>query len=435
MKKSYIIDSTVFLASPYCIFSFDEHDIFISYDTISLLNKIKKETNEYGLNAQESLRLLEELREKGSLSKGVNLAFGGGTLSVCTTSSLGNLCRADKEKKCIFVSDDIEHLLNAEKNGVKAERYKTHISSENYMGRKEIITDKIDEFYANKKIEYSNTEPSDILNVNEYVMLKDYIGKTALARYDGTNIVPILHDYNPYGVRPRNVGQKFAIDALMASPDEAPLVILKGAAGTAKTFLALACGLEQTIGTRNPIYDSILITRPNCKFDEDIGFLKGTEEDKIGPLLRPIWDNLSQLCKTEKGKSKLKETPDGEDTYTSYLFKKKIIEPQAMAYMRGRSITNTYIIIDEAQNMTPLQAFGLISRVGEGSKIVLTGDTEQIDNPNLDKYSNGLSYSSEKMKGSYLVRQLTFTDNECERSPLALEAISRMSPKGKYKKG
>lgn len=237
-----------------------------------------------------------------------------------------------------------------------------------------------------------------------------------------------------------------AIHALMDSLQSSSLTILMGDAGTAKTFLSLACGLEQTLGD-DPKYRSVLVVRPNIKFDETVGFLKGSEAEKINPLIRPILDNLDQLTAVKCGdeakpsgkgkKSKFSAQEEAEDkivapnSYAQYLFDSGKIEAQAMEYMRGRSIRDRYMIIDEAQNMTPLQAFGIISRAGEGTKIILTGDPNQVDNPLLDSRTNGLTYAANAMKGSKVCTQITFAASECERSELAKEAIKRMQIKGK----
>lgn len=234
--------------------------------------------------------------------------------------------------------------------------------------------------------------------------------------------------------------------ALLDSLESSALTILMGDAGTAKTFLSLACGLEQTVG-EDPKYRSMLVVRPNVKFDETVGFLKGSEAQKINPLIRPIMDNLDQLTAvnsedygTKQGKGGKKSkfaTEEAEDkivapnSYAQYLFDSGKIEAQAMEYMRGRSIRDRYMIIDEAQNMTPLQAFGIISRAGVGTKIILTGDPNQVDNPLLDSKTNGLTYAANAMKGSKVCTQITFEESECERSELAKEAIKRMKIKGK----
>lgn len=232
----------------------------------------------------------------------------------------------------------------------------------------------------------------------------------------------------PFGVKARNVGQRFMHEALLLDAQTAPLVLVKGTAGTAKTFYAMAAGLEMVL--EQGVYHKILVCRPNAQFDEDIGFLPGNEQEKISPLLRPIIDNLEILFEKEDDyKKDRKEKNNAENDLKNridYLFDTGVIIAEAMNFMRGRSIKNTYLVIDEAQNLSPRQVKGIITRVGEGTKVVLLGDPEQIDHPLLDSRTNGLSYAAERMKGSPLCVQLTMLSEECERSALALDAARRM---------
>ena len=275
------------------------------------------------------------------------------------------------------------------------------------------------------------------LTINEFCILRSN-SNSMLGRYDGKKIVKLKYDNTmPMDIKPRNVGQRFALEALLAPASEAPLVILKGPAGTAKTFLAMAAGLQQTYNTQNPTYKRILCSRPAVKFDDEIGFLSGDENSKIGPLMRPIFDNIENLMpNAEKNKGATDEFNPKNPGYIEsnsparYLMDKGVVVTQAMAFMRGRSVCDTFIFIDECQNSSPNQVLGLITRPGEGSKIVLVGDPEQIDNPEYDKRSNGLSVASEKMKGSPFCWQVTFNEHECTRSALAQDAIMRMSDKG-----
>lgn len=210
----------------------------------------------------------------------------------------------------------------------------------------------------------------------------------------------------------------------MASPQEAPLVIVKGMAGTAKTFYSLAVGLHAMLEQEESPYRRILISRPNVHFDDDIGFLPGAEEEKIAPLLRPAIDNLELLVdQNEDERFADERSLSGK---VEELFDRDIISAQALNFIRGRSVTKTYLIIDEAQNLTPKQAKGIITRAGIGTKIILLGDPNQIDNPLLDERTNGLSYAAEHMKGSPLCYQLTLSAQECERSALATDAVQRM---------
>ena len=210
----------------------------------------------------------------------------------------------------------------------------------------------------------------------------------------------------------------------MKPVDEAPLVIVKGMAGTAKTFYSLAVGLEKILNNPTGEYRRILICRPNAQFDSDIGFLPGDEQEKISPLMRPIMDNLEQLIDSdEEARYQDEQELQGK---IEEIFARGIIQAEAMNFIRGRSFVNTYLIIDEAQNMTPNQVKGIITRAGKGTKIVLLGDPNQIDRPFLDERTNGLSYASEYMKGSPLCYQITMSTEECERSELAMDAIQRL---------
>lgn len=454
--KTYVLDTNVLMTSPYAIYAFDEHNVVIVDITLEELDRLKTLPGERGANARETIRILDNLQKLGSLVKGIDLP-GGGNLRIATktttalaastngyANSADNIilqyCEDNKNslKNLVLVTNDINMRIKAEVRGICAEVFKTDQAAslhEQYTGRCRVTvtSDGIASFYSSHEMSLDNVVDVEgdreyQFSLNEFALLIDECDPkhTAIARYDGAKFVPLIHDRaNPYGVRPRNIGQKFAQEALMTAVEQAPLVILKGPAGTAKTFYSLAAGLEKTLG-KEPTFDRILVARPNIKFDEDIGYLKGTEEEKIGPLIRPIFDNLEQLTRVDSEK----KDGIGEKSYAQELFDRGIITAQALAYMRGRSIANTWIIIDEAQNMTPTQAFGIISRCGVGSKIILAGDPEQIDNPHLDARTNGLSYASERMKNSPLCWQITFDDEECVRSALALEAIRRMPPKG-----
>lgn len=481
MKKSFLLDTGILLSSPRAIFSFDEHDVFVCYDTIRELTAMRKTPGETGANAREALRLIAEYTNKqlpgehsGNLfvysqcatqhgsalnhigysnnrSSG-NPPFAGHDIPTAepanipsvnlsgvkyhTEASTLPIIKAYHElaalhENLILVSNNSTTKICAVMEGVNIQPYlheQVAPPLEQYRGRRTVYAPAslIDELYRKKIISVPPTEFGDEpLSDNEYLVLQDDTDEqhTALARYRCGKLYTLC-DVKPYGVTPRKVGQRFAIDALLAPVDEIPLVILKGPAGTAKTFLSLAAGLEQVINEQ--VYDRILVSRPNIKFDNDIGYLKGGEEEKIGPLIRPVVDNLELLCRTTAPVRK------GNTTINSYvqdLFNNGTVTAQAMAYMRGRSVANTYIVIDEAQNMNPTQAFGIISRVGVGAKVILAGDPEQIDNPELDSRNNGLSYASEKMRGSPYCAQVAFESEECVRSELALEAIRRMSNK------
>ena len=262
---------------------------------------------------------------------------------------------------------------------------------------------------------------------NQFVIIRSELSekKTLLGRFNGEKIVALDSlKKEPFGVKPKNVGQRFMQEALMQSAAAAPLVIIKGPAGTAKTFYSLAVGLEKIVNAQEREYRRILVTRPNVQFDADIGFLPGSEQEKIAPFLRPVIDNLEALVDRDENERYRDEFElSGK---IDELFERGYISTEALNFVRGRTITKTYLIIDEAQNLTPKQAKGVITRAGRGTKLILLGDPEQIDHPFLDERTNGLSYASEKMKGSPLCFQLTMEPGECERSPLASDAAARM---------
>ena len=468
MKKCFFLDTNILINSPYSIFAFDDNLVCITEITLRELDNNKSRPGEVGANVREVIRILNDLRKKGKLHEGVRLPndgelkvvkchstdFDGKNADDLIIESICDTINAYRQgvgeiKDPILVTEDMVMRFKAELVGITVQEYKTDrvvAKEEQYTGRTTLyaLGSTIDRLYKDCEIDLSECftewapdakppQNSD-LTLNQFVLLVDLVNEkhTALAKYAGSGKLRLL-EYTrerPYGITPKNVGQYFAQEALLAPVEKAPLVILKGPAGTSKTFYSLACGLEQVLN--KDLFRRILIARPNIKFDEDIGFLKGTEEDKIAPLIRPVMDNLEILCRTDMS-GNTDDKLDGVKSacFVDELFERGKIAAQAMAYMRGRSVTDTWIIIDEAQNMTPLQAFGIISRAGRGSKIILCGDPDQIDNPRLDSRSNGLVYASERMRGSPLCWQMTFDEGECVRSALALEAIERLRPKGR----
>ena len=457
MQKNYLLDKSVLLYSPYSVFAFDDNHIFITSETIREMEKAALTgSGEVRANAREFGIIMDDLSRDGSLSDGV-LLQNGGTLKVLNTSGydLIDVCEnldVEQGVKATIVTRNAFQRVEASLAGIRAEPYKSESVTTNgdaYEGRcclylsademrffaktgyLELDTTK--EYYATKHDGTalpSGYKPS----VNEHIIMipaDNPSGGTMLGLYDGKRIHALRYYKDKsakpvFGVSAWNVGQVFALDALLAPASEAPLVILKGPAGTAKTFLSVAAALAQTIdqyhGGENT-YRKILLSRPNVKMDDDVGYLKGDEVSKVMPALRGLTDNIDNLMADDKKGS------EGSGTL-EYLMTKKVIDLQAMAYMRGRSIGRQYIIIDETQNATIMQILSLITRVGKDTKIVILGDPDQIDHPYLDSRTNGLCYASEKMRGSKLCRQITFTEDECTRSELASEAIARLTPKG-----
>jgi len=377
------------------------------------IDKHKKRQDGAGANARKIIRMLDELRSKGSLRKGVRLARGKGIVRACpyetsTIPSVFDIKNADNEiigvalreqeqnpkRKVIVVSRDINMRVKCDALGLPAEEYIDNKVVESldflYTGfLSHLIDDEIvNQFYDSKDI---MLDPSEVkIHPNQFIMLVSNSNdkKTALAKFVDYN-KPLfkIGDYGKkgiWGVRPRNKEQSFALDLLMDT--EVPIVTLVGKAGCGKTLLAIAAGLEQVIErNKETPYTRLIITRPVQPLGRDIGYLPGTLEEKMLPWLTPIQDNLRYLLGNDK-------------TTLSMYIDNGHIEVEALTYIRGRSIANAYLIIDEAQNLTKHELKTIITRVGEGTKIVFTGDVEQIDNLYIDETSNGLTYAVEKFK-------------------------------------
>lgn len=445
-RKTYILDTNVIISSPEAIFAFDEHDVVIPDMVIEELDNLKKRDGDAKYNAVTALRIIDSLRAKGNIMEGVEVNDKGGQLRIAVDTTDVHLPTSFMEQKgdnrilkialgiynsnkeAVLVSQDTCVRIKADILGIPVEDYRNGAATDDsvvYTGRHEIycVDENIDYFFQNDGINCEDIHletPIEFLP-NEYVHLLSDTNPShsGLGRVVGDKIIPLKYDkHNPFGVHPRNMVQHFLQEALMLPAEDAPLVIIKGPAGTAKTFYSLAVGLDAVYEKHQ--YRKVLITRANVKFDADIGYLKGSEEEKIAPLIRFAYDNLENL---------LSNKDDDENTIADKiqeLFDRGVIAAEAMAYMRGRSINNTYIFIDEAQNLTPSQVKGLITRAGIGTKIILAGDPDQIDNPKLSWTNNGLTYAIDKMKDNPLCHIISFTENECVRSALAVSASNSM---------
>lgn len=332
----------------------------------------------------------------------------------------------EQREEVVLISRNIPLRLRAESLGIHAEEFRDELLpelNEQYKARMvlEIPKEKIDYFRANRELSQREVQAElegKQLYENMFVFLKDG-SQSIISCYREGKFHPLEYfSCKPFGVKPLNMGQNMMIEALMQPWEVAPLVIIKGSAGTAKTFLSLACGLEQVVERR--MYKEILYTRSVQEMDKEIGYLPGDESGKIGPYLRGLQDNLKNLTNASDSK-KNGFQKDGFDIKEDgkYYLETGIIVPEAINYMRGRSITDTFIIIDEAQNLTPLTVKSIVTRVGENTKIVLLGDPSQIDKRDLNVRNNGLSYASERMKGELNCWQVTLAEKESVRSPLA----------------
>ena len=441
-KKNFIIDTSVFLSDSGCIYKFQNNDIFIPLKVLEEIDKHKKRQDTVGHHARQAIRSFDSLRAAGSLSKGVRIAKGLGVLRVIKASEiclnelpsdlthqmsdhliLATALTIKKEypkRKAVVVSRDINMRVIADSLGLLTEDYSNTQVVDNsdkiYEGFAKLLVDEelVNHFYLGNEVyveEELCLEQNIKLYPNEFVMLVSSSNekKTALCRFTD-HLKPLKHIRDMknelmWGIYPRNKEQSFAFDLLF--DDEIPLVSLIGKAGSGKTLMAIAAALEQGLGGKGDQYRRIIISRPVQPLGKDIGFLPGTMEEKMLPWLKPIQDNIRHLM------------GDDRTMLEAYVEKGKI-EVEALTYIRGRSISNAFLIIDEAQNLTAHEVKTIITRVGENTKIVLTGDIEQIDNVYTNETSNGLTYAVEKFKESELAGHITFRKGE--RSKLATAA-------------
>ena len=460
MKKIYVLDTNVLIQAPHALMCFDDNEVVLPLVVLEELDAHKRDEGERGANVREAIRILEKLRGAGDLVAGVSLD-NGGSLRVeknfkdtelpkdmaehKSDNRILKVCKGLSEcrkEQVILVTKDILMRIKAQLLDIRSEDFTTEQVAghgEQYSGRIAVYApEDVFKDFKKKGIPISKVyccdengekyEPE--LYENEFVVVRadQSTNKTQMGRVSKGYIKKLEFERaQPYGVKPRNAGQYFLQEALMQPAEVAPLVIVKGMAGTAKTFYSLAVGLEKMINRPTGEYRRILVCRPNSQFDDDIGFLPGDEQEKISPLMRPIIDNLEQLIDSNE-EERYKDEKELQDK-TDEVFERGIVQCEALNFIRGRSILKTYLIIDEAQNMTPTQAKGIITRAGKDTKIILLGDPNQIDRPFLDERTNGLSYASEHMKGSPFCWQISLSASECERSRLAMDARERMRDK------
>ncbi len=427
--KNYILDTTVLLYDAQALFKFEENNIYIPITVIEDIDRFKKDLSETGRNARQTSRYLDELRKKGSLSAGVKLESGGTLIVKLDTDSIlkrmprelqgnarDNLILAItldvKEKSgnvpTVFVSKDINLRIKADALGLVVEDYKSDTIDieELYTGYIDIKVKSgaISAFHEQGWVLYEGKEN---LFANQYVSLVDSSdeSRSALGRYvrKDNKIVKLAREDREgmWRIKPRNREQIFSMDALLN--DSIQLVTLVGIAGTGKTLLAVAASLYKTVDEN--VYNHVLVSRPTLPMGKDIGFLPGTVEEKLAPWMYPIADNVDLLMRSE---AKARRHIRGfKELLDSGIL---IVEP--LTYIRGRSIHNQYLIVDEAQNLTPHEIKTVITRVGDGTKIILTGDPYQIDNPYIDSSSNGLTYVVERFKDQDVSAHITFSKGE-----------------------
>lgn len=456
-RKTFVVDTNVLLHNPASLFMFADNDVVIPFTVLGELDAFKKQNDDVGRNAREVIRHLDQLREKGHLSEGIQWNGHGGTIRVAFTEdvrpkwltedapdnriiSVAWALQQDKTKHVIFISKDINCRLKSDALGIKTEDFEAQkVDADRlYSGfvTLKVAGDIIDSLYEEKQVETirlkqylttkdENGQTSTIeLHGNEFVQLLDEAdaSHSGLSRRlaDTDHLIPVHPPRRPtFGVMPRNVQQTMAFDLLL--DDDVKLVTLLGGAGTGKTLLALAAGMHKTINEER--YTKLLVARPIMPMGRDIGYLPGSKDEKLSAWMQPIFDNMSYLLSTRGVGSQHAESKKPEARIESFISSGQVVlEP--LTYIRGRSIPNQFMIIDEAQNLTPHEVKTIVSRAGEGTKIILTGDIGQIDNPYLDSSSNGLSYMVERLKGHALVGHVTLAKSE--RSELASLAAAKL---------
>ena len=428
MKRVYVLDTNVLLTDHKSIYGYGNNDIVIPLKVLEEIDKHKKRHDGVGANARGIIRTLDGLRANGNLHKGIRLRKKLGIISVKgfdsklfppdldrEDSDNQIICTALTEKestkrKVIVVSRDINMRVKCDSLGVLCEDFSSEKvvqdTSQLYTGfTLHLVDDQtIDHFYAGEEVYLEEDEIK--LSPQQFVMLVSNQNekKTALAKFiDHNTPIRKVNDYQKqgiWGLRPRNKEQQFALDMLM--DENVNIITIIGKAGSGKSLMAIAAGLEQVVETG--LYKKMVVSRPVEPMGKDIGFLPGTMEEKMRPWLMPIQDNLEFLM-------------NGQHDNMEHLFEDKTIEIEALTYIRGRSISKAFIIIDEAQNLTIHELKTIITRVGEGSKVVLTGDIEQIDNVYIDSTTNGLSYAIEKFKTYDISGHITLQKGE--RSKIA----------------
>jgi PhoH-like ATPase len=445
MVKTYILDTNILLSDSNALFSFGDNNIILPFIVIEELDRHKDRQDEVGRNAREIARKLSELtKENKNISQGISLGNNLGILKILSSldvknenveipSELEDIKNGDNtivkfclnylnknpNEKIILVTRDILLQLKATSLNIIVEDYKKYRVAENtnslFSGVKTILDINVSDFYKNEE---SFRLPEDIsrdLFPNQFLILKDQSDKSAIVRFlSSAKPLKLIQKRNANKFYPRNKEQEFAMDLLM--DPEIKLVTLVGKAGSGKTLCSLAAGLEQVLGNsslkthKNNLYKNLVICRPIQPLGRDIGFLPGEISEKLEPWIAPIKDNLRFLITDgKKGKN--------DEQVLEYYFEQGIIEIQAMTFIRGRSIANAFMIIDEAQQLNAHELKTILTRVGENTKVVLTGDVEQIDSAFIDSVSNGLAIAVEKFKGHPIAGHVTLVKGE--RSPLA----------------
>ena len=426
--KNYILDTNVLLHDPNSLVNFDDNNVFVPIEVIEEIDRFKRESTELGRNARTVSRMLDGFRGEGSLSRGVDLPNGGklkigfqkngsgGTVFGRESADnrilafAAGIQKTQPKNAAILVSKDINLRIKADALGLMAQDYETDrvFITDLYTGmmEKNISPEKMAAFRAKGELAL---ESGKKYSPNEYCTLTDEANpkKAALTKVDasGTKLVPILESREAvWGIKPRNREQHFALDALL--DDRIKLVTLMGKAGTGKTLIAMAAGLKRVVNDRE--FRRLVVARPTISMGKELGFLPGSLDEKLAPWMQPIHDALEMLSDLNMGQ---------DHRRSADLMRNGVIVVEALSYIRGRSIANQFMIIDESQNLTPLEAKTIVTRVGSGTKIIFTGDPYQIDNPYVDSSSNGFNYVISRFRDQAISAHIELQKGE--RSELA----------------
>jgi PhoH-like ATPase len=428
--KNYILDTNVLLHDPNSLLNFEDNQVLIPIEVIEEMDRFKRESSELGQNARQVSRMLDGFRGEGHLNEGVKLPNGGQLKVIFYTNGVeknghailadsvdnrilflaAGVQKAEPKNSTILVSKDINLRIKADALGLAAEDYETDrvFITDLYTGMTEMPVgpEKLAAFRAEDELALNGGKK---YFPNEYCTLLDETNskKALLTKVDatGAKLVPIVDSRDGvWGIKPRNREQHFALDALL--DDRIKLVTLMGKAGTGKTLLAMAAGLKRVVNDRE--FRRLVVARPTISMGKELGFLPGSLEEKLAPWMQPIHDALEMLSDLNMGH---------DHRRAADLMRSGSIVVEALSYIRGRSIANQFMIVDEAQNLTPLEAKTIITRVGNGTKLIFTGDPYQIDNPYVDSSSNGFNYVVSRFRDQSIAAHIELQKGE--RSELA----------------
>ena len=461
--KHFVLDTNVLLHNPESLFLFEENQVVIPFTVLEELDKFKKDNTDVGRNARQAIRHLDALRLEGSLRDGVKWNGHGGTVRIVIAGDerpewlrddtpdnriIAVAWQLSRDgKRTVFISKDINVRVKADALRIYTEDFEAHkVDADRLFAgytTLDVPSSIIDTLYEEKQLPLAELEEYLTVTVpgptpgvetltqrklelapNEFIHLRDLAdpSHTGLSRVlgDTDSLIPIQGPRKPvYGIMARNVQQTMAFDLLL--DDEVKLITLLGSAGTGKTLLALAAGMSKVFHEQR--YDKLLVARPIMPMGRDIGYLPGDKDEKLSAWMQPIFDNLTYLMSTRGADAQHADSKPSEQRIKSMMDSGQLVlEP--LTYIRGRSIPHQFIIVDEAQNLTPHEVKTIVSRVGEGTKIVLTGDVGQIDSPYLDASSNGLAYTVEKLKHHHVTGTVTLAKSE--RSELASLAAENL---------